>query len=322
MTAAPFVALGNVTIDDLVFADGSTMWCVPGGNSIYSALGMALWEDKPRIIAPIGPEYPAATLRDRIDLSRCRPIERNLRNWGLYEEDGTRVFTFRTKMQNWLDFCPTSADLGEGPYVNCHLAPLPWQLHIELAQALRARGARVISLDPDERNIHSLDRASLRQLLGKVDLFLPSRQEADAIFPGAGPLDALRLLRELAPELPVIVVKCGADGVLAHRAGSDSYVRVPAVATSVVDPTGAGDAFCGGVLVGLARTGDLVEALLHGAVSASFAVAATGPAGLIEATPELAGQRLDDLRSRVEVRAFPGATTPFQQPLRSSFQEA
>jgi len=29
-----FVAIGNMSIDDLVFADGSTKWAVPGGNAI------------------------------------------------------------------------------------------------------------------------------------------------------------------------------------------------------------------------------------------------------------------------------------------------
>ena len=29
---AGFFAIGNISIDDLVFADGATMWCVPGGN--------------------------------------------------------------------------------------------------------------------------------------------------------------------------------------------------------------------------------------------------------------------------------------------------
>jgi sugar/nucleoside kinase (ribokinase family) len=72
----------------------------------------------------------------------------------------------------------------------------------------------------------------------------------------------------------------------------------------VVDTTGAGDAFCGGALVGYSRTGDPVEALLHGAVSASFAVAARGPTALIEADHDLALERLHQLCGRVETLPF------------------
>jgi sugar/nucleoside kinase (ribokinase family) len=124
------------------------------------------------------------------------------------------------------------------------------------------------------------------------------------MFPGKTPLDGMRSLRELAPELPLIVVKCGADGAIAQRAGAADYFRLPSAADAFVDATGAGDSFCGGALVGLARSGDPVDALLRGSVSASFAVAAVGPAALVDAPPEIAERRLSSLCGRVEVHAF------------------
>ena len=51
MSRARFCVLGNISIDDLVFEDGSTMWRVPGGNSIYAALGAALWQERPVVMA-------------------------------------------------------------------------------------------------------------------------------------------------------------------------------------------------------------------------------------------------------------------------------
>ena len=65
-----FLTVGNMSIDDLVFADGTTKWAVPGGNAIYSALGMAVWGERPRVLAPRGPEYPVAALGGRIDLGQ------------------------------------------------------------------------------------------------------------------------------------------------------------------------------------------------------------------------------------------------------------
>jgi sugar/nucleoside kinase (ribokinase family) len=72
---------------------------------------------------------------------------------------------------------------------------------------------------------------------------------------------------------------------------------VPAVSPRCVDPTGAGDAFCGGFLTGLIETGDPVEAALRGAVSASFAVEGCGAEPLMapvddrEVMSRLAGAR-------------------------------
>jgi sugar/nucleoside kinase (ribokinase family) len=302
--SASYFAIGNVSIDDLVFVDGTTMWCVPGGNAIYSALGMAVWGERPQVIAPIGPEYPVDALNERIDLTRCRRLDRTLRDWGLYEEDGTRQFIFRTKTRNWIDFCPTPDDLDGGPYTYCHLAPLPWSLHMELAGLLRARGAELISVDPDDRRLSEVSRADLKKLLGLVDLFLPSRQDAEAIFPGRPPLDALKALRDLAPEVPVVMIKCGSAGAIAHERDAREYIAVPAVAQEMIDETGAGDSFCGACLVGFARNRDVAGAVACATVSASFAVEGVGPSALVGAPAEIAEQRLSRLRSSIELRTL------------------
>jgi sugar/nucleoside kinase (ribokinase family) len=65
----------------------------------------------------------------------------------------------------------------------------------------------------------------------------------------------------------------------------------------VVDPTGAGDSFAGGMMGHLARTGDhsfetLREALAWGTITASFAIRDFGLGGL-------AGLSSDDLEKRL-----------------------
>jgi sugar/nucleoside kinase (ribokinase family) len=140
------------------------------------------------------------------------------------------------------------------------------------------------------------------ELLCAVDLFLPSHQDVLALFPKAEPLEALRSLRSLAPHVALIAVKCGAKGVIAHAAGASEWVHIPAVPVELVDATGAGDSFCGGVLAGYAKDNDPIAALLSGVVSASFCVERLGLAGLIEATEEQARVRLTTLRDRVELQ--------------------
>ncbi|HZZ60662.1 MAG TPA: carbohydrate kinase family protein [Roseiarcus sp.] len=302
MSGARFFAFGNVTIDDLVFADGSTMWRIPGGNSIYSALGMAVWGERPEVVAPMGPDYPAAKLKERIDLSRCRTITRTLRNWGLYEEDGTRQFTFRSGMRNWLDFSPGVGDLGEGPYAFCHLAPLPWSRHLDLASALRARSVQLVSIDLDDRKLAEIPHSEVARLMGLVDLFMPSRQDVAEIFPGRTPIDALKALRGLSPGTPVIIVKCGAAGAIAHEKNAADYLASPAATERAVDETGAGDAFCGGALVGFSRERNLREALTRAAVSASYAVEGVGSSALLSASLKDAEARLRRVAARIEAR--------------------
>ena len=156
MTAA-FASIGNLSIDDLVFVDGSTQWAVPGGNAVYAGLGMAAWGERPLVIAPFGPDYPIEKLQDRIDLSACPHIPITLRDWGLYEDDGSRQFVFRSATRNWDDFSPRRSDVALRVPA-AHLAPLPWDRHVELIEALREAGTGVISIDLDDRNLAAVAR--------------------------------------------------------------------------------------------------------------------------------------------------------------------
>ena len=133
---------------------------------------------------PKGPEYPVDAVGERIDLSHCRLLDRTLRNWGLYEEGGSRIFTFRTKTKNSLEFSPLNDDLAGVSFQFAHLAPLRWELQIEFAARLRSDGTQIISVDPDDRYLDALPRNTMMQLLDGIDLFLPSKQDVDALMPG------------------------------------------------------------------------------------------------------------------------------------------
>ncbi len=297
-----FCAIGNLSIDDLVFVDGTTQWAVPGGNAVYSALGMAVWRERPIVVAPFGPDYPVAPLEVRIDLGAPR-LDRTLRDWGLYEEDGSRQFIFRSTTRNWDEFSPTAGDILPG-IPAAHLAPLPWHRHVELIAALRAAGTEIVSVDLDDRRLAEVARSDIIALMASVDLFLPSRQDGRVIVPNASAADTVRHLRGMSPETPLIVLKCGADGCVAHAKDSRDLLIVPAVSVEAKDATGAGDTFCGGALVGYARTRDPLQALFYGAVSASFCVATVGVTGLLEANFTEAGRRRAALANLTQTQLF------------------
>jgi sugar/nucleoside kinase (ribokinase family) len=293
-----FFSFGNVAIDDLVYADGSTMWEIPGGGAVYAALGMALWTGSAAVAAPSGADYPRERF-SALDFRASRRIPHSMRNWGLYETDGSRHFITRRDSLPWEAFSSDTGELDAGPYPYCHIAPMPMRRAGDLIAALRGRGARAISVDPHERELAAHGLAGCAALLAGATIFMPSRQDCRVLFGGIAPLDALRALRARFAHLPVIAVKCDADGALVHAAGTADVVTIPSAGTSVVDATGAGDSFCGGFLAGYAADGDIAEAALRGTVAASFALAAVGPAALSAATPALAEARLAALRPRL-----------------------
>jgi sugar/nucleoside kinase (ribokinase family) len=257
-----------------------------------------VWAGRAAVVAPCGDEFPRARF-PALDFTQSRRLPHTMRNWGLYEDDGSRHFLSRRDSLPWDAFSSDVADLGRGPYPHAHLAPMPWARVGALVDALRERGARTVSLDLHDRVIAEAPREALLALLARVDVFLPSRQDTDVLFPGALPLGALAQLRALLPAVPVLGVKSGEDGAFVHAAGSPDVLIVPPAATAVVDATGAGDAFCGGFLAGYARTGDATEAALCGAAAASFALASVGLDALAGAGATEAAARVAAVRARI-----------------------
>ncbi|KAI9329994.1 Ribokinase-like protein [Obelidium mucronatum] len=108
------------------------------------------------------------------------------------------------------------------------------------------------------------------------------------------------------------VIRAGARGCIVIGKGSPEAVRIPAYWTSadaqrVVDVTGAGNSFMGGLMIGLKESeGDLVQAALYGSVSSSFTVEQFGPPVLqVVAGQELwNGERPKDRVLKLQRRIF------------------
>lgn len=299
-----FATFGSISIDDIVFPDGRTMWAVPGGGAVYSALGMALWSARPSVVAPVGPGYPLGELEERIDFTHTPRIDRTMRTWGLYEEDGTRHFVHRSTSRDYRTFCARPGNIAGETFRHVHISAMPWDMQRDMARALRAAGTEVLSIDGDDQSAHEMTKRDISDLASTADLFVPSRQDVKSMMPNLDAIDCLRCLRDIAHDVPVIVVKLGADGIAMHARGARDLILVPTAAEKVIDVTGAGDAFSGGTLKGYAETRDPIEAVLRGTISASFAVAAYGPSGLLTATEQEIHRRLDRLRDRVSIRPF------------------
>ena len=142
----------------------------------------------------------------------------------------------------------------------------------EVCDGLHAAGV-AISIDPNIRTELMADAGYLevvRRLIGMADYVLPSDADADLLWPGVA-------FADWAAALParVVALKRGDKGAVALAGGA--VVEMPAFAVDVVDPTGAGDCFCG-TFVTLLAGGMAVDGALRRAVAAgALAVTALGP---------------------------------------------
>jgi len=278
----------SIIIDDLVFPDGHTAMGVLGGSGPQSAFGMKLWTERVGLVGAIGHDFPAdaqAWLAGMgIDCAGVRQLSHyeSLRAWQIFEHDGRRMQVWRTQGQAIpdqlaLDF----SDLPPG-YQTArafHYGVHPENPNLAVAHTLRANGV-VVGIEPFKHADRPLAEAELRALVSAGQIFSPNLHEAETILGWDEPTGLIRRMAEAGAE--IVALRLGAAGSIVHRADTGETWQIPAFATRVVEPCGAGNAYCGGFIVGWVQTGDLRLAGLYGAVAASFLVEQVGlpPVGL------------------------------------------
>ncbi|HEX7733799.1 MAG TPA: PfkB family carbohydrate kinase [Ktedonobacteraceae bacterium] len=126
-------------------------------------------------------------------------------------------------------------------------------------------------------SVNTLTDSSFAELARFGHYFMPNQAEAAMITGQQDPREALRVLAQFGP---TALIKVGAEGVIARRAGE--LVSCPALPVErVIDTTGAGDAFDGGFIYGILRGYSFLDALRCGIICGSLSTTAlTGTAAV------------------------------------------
>ena len=194
-----------------------------------------------------------------------------------YYADGSRVFVFHLE-GTAADDILVPPDLPEGSLLHISGASLS---NPGICAAIRElvennRAACRISYDPNTRPDlvgDDMFRATVELLVETCDYFLPSDADLDVLFPSRTPAQVIE--DHLCTGKRAVVVKQGAKGVV----GSDGngILRLDAVPVEEVDPTGAGDCFCGTLLGLLDQDWDFANALKAANMAGAMHVTRRGP---------------------------------------------
>jgi len=168
----------------------------------------------------------------------------------------------------WLHVCGSSLSAGERMREGCYRA----------ARLAHEAGAR-ISFDPNLRPELLGGEEAVRQVCAPImaiaALVLPSASEAEVLTKTSSAEDACAAL--LAGGVEIIALKRGAEGCVAITA--EERVEVAGYPVQAVDPTGAGDCFDAGFVVGLTEGLSLEEC---GRLANACGAAAAGVRGPME----------------------------------------
>ena len=324
--------LGRLDREYILPMEGAPILDRPGGNPLYAAGAAALWAQEIGLVARVGEDYPNAWLRDfsarGIDTKGVQivPSTLDLRSFRAYEPDrelsrsnpvghfASRELTFPKALLGYrpperkekiqAERPASSPRVNEIPktYLEAnaaHIAPLDFLTQGQLLTALRAAGLPIITLDPEPEYMYPHRRQDLRLFLDGLTAFLPSEEEMRSLFWGETH-DLWAMAEELGNfGCQIILIKRGRDGQLLYDSAAKKRWELPAYSSRVADPTGAGDAFCGGFLAGFQQHQDPLHAAACGNVSASLSMEGSGPFYPLEVLPRLAQARLDAMLNMV-----------------------
>jgi sugar/nucleoside kinase (ribokinase family) len=142
---------------------------------------------------------------------------------------------------------------------------------VALIDEARSRGIAVTADPSSSAYLETLGASTFLGCTGGAAVCLPNLDEGRVLSGSVEPSDVLAFLCE---HYPVVALKLGSGGVLVGEGGRVELI--PPASSSVVDPTGAGDAFCAGFLTSWLGGNSAVDAAAAGSQLAARAVATEG----------------------------------------------
>ena len=266
------IVTGSIGIDTII-TPTERAEDVLGGSCIYFAAAASFFSPV-RVVGAVGEDFPDEHVKvfehfniDTAGLER-RGGAKTFRWTGEYHENMNERDTLETQLNVLAEDLPPVPDaFRDSRFVflaNTHPAA-----QLELLEQFP--DAELTVADTMDLWIDTA-RAELEALLGRIDGLVLNDSEAQKLTGESNLVVASKKIVEMGPRF--VVVKKGEHGcLLNHADGLGVLHAYPAI--NVVDPTGAGDAFAGGMMGYLAHAGrsdlpTLRRALAYGTIVASF----------------------------------------------------
>jgi cytidine kinase len=273
-----------------------------GGSAVHFALSASFLSDV-HVVGPVGDDFGEeeyAVLRARgvnVDDIEHVPGGKTFFWSGEYEYDLNTRHTHDTQLNVFADFQPKLSDESKAADV-VFLANIQPDLQREVRE--QCADARVIALDSMNLWIETARESLVRTIEG-VDLVLINDAELRQLTEKPSLVQAAREVMSWGPS--VVVSKQGEYG--AALFSEDHFFALPAYPLeTVLDPTGAGDSFAGGLLGYIAAhpdeglTDDLLRrAMAYGTALASFNVEEFGTERVQRLTQDEVRDRVAELHA-------------------------
>ena len=294
----PLVVIGTVALDTIETPFGKKEHLFGGSASYFSYA--ASFFTRVGLVAVVGKDFPEeyrkVLLERPIDLSHLEVAEGETFAWsGKYEFDMNTAQTLDTRLNVLLKFNPRL--IFNEPPEYLFLANIDPDLQEKVLHQVDKPKLKFVACDTMNFWIQN-KKSQLIKILSRVDCLVLNDAEARQLTGVANLVRAAQLIKEFGPDY--VVIKKGEHGILAYY--QDQFFTLPAFPLeNVVDPTGAGDSFAGGMIGYLVSQANhkidtFKNAIACGIVMASFTVEDFGLDALRKLKIEDFWQRLEIFR--------------------------
>ncbi|MBL9120195.1 MAG: sugar kinase [Phycisphaerae bacterium] len=273
----PLIVTGTIGIDTVHTPSGSAERVLGGSCAYFAAAASHL--TPVRVVGAVGGDWPADH-RHRLESFRgidlrgleLRPNSTTFAWGGRYFDNMNRRETLFTHL-GVLEEPPPNVPAAFSDSQFVFLANTHPGVQLNLLQKFPHR--RLAVADTMDLWIN-IAREDLLRLFKELHGVVLNDEEAMQLTERRNAISAARAILDLGPTF--VVVKKGEHGaVLVHRDGNATIPAFPADEKHVVDPTGAGDSFAGGMMGHLAAKAatdfrSIQTALAWGTVMASFTI--------------------------------------------------
>lgn len=258
---------GHFNLDD-TFTAGRQVPMAAGGAAAYAAVGAWLAGGRVAVVTRVGRDHPTAIVarleRAGIEVHARRLDVPTMASATIYDRLGRRRFRMRNSRADLQQLTPSAQEVLAVPTDAVHLGPLP----PATVRAIADGATGPLSLDSHPTLVRA-DRAGFTNAAAAADVLLLAEAEWRAWL---GPGTPHRWLRRAPPGPSIIGVRRGALGALVVDTRRKELWNVPALLAHALDPTGAGDAFCGAFFARWISDNHVASALAIGAAAASVVV--------------------------------------------------
>ena len=288
------IVFGSISIDKIVNRHGSYS-DVLGGSAAYALL--ANKQNTCELVGVVGDDFQDYHFdllsNHSISTNSLTKLNGNTFCWGgEYQNDFSSRKTLYVDPGVSETYLP---DLSENSK-NCpflllgNTAP-----HLQTALLNQMDNKPYILLDTFKLYIDIANK-ELKHLIKRVDLFCINFNEAIALSGQSGSdiNEMSKAILDLGPKS--LIIKDGKKGSYFFDSNNQFSIKAYPV-KEVIDTTGAGDAYIGGLLMGKMNGMSILDSMKIGAVTASFCIEGIGVDGLLKITSDEFDKRLDWMHS-------------------------